>query len=109
ALSDHLVRGRWEQVRTPTPAELNATLVLSLPIAEASAKVRTGPPVDDEEDYALPVWAGVVPLALSAGTPEPDSRLEQEIHPPARVRGGLQGSGPRRVIDPHGMRKIWAL
>jgi nitroimidazol reductase NimA-like FMN-containing flavoprotein (pyridoxamine 5'-phosphate oxidase superfamily) len=87
ALSDHLVRGRWEHVRTPTPAELNATLVLSLPIAEASAKVRTGLPVDDEEDYGLPVWAGVIPLALSAGTPEPDSRLDQDIHPPAYAAG----------------------
>jgi nitroimidazol reductase NimA-like FMN-containing flavoprotein (pyridoxamine 5'-phosphate oxidase superfamily) len=95
ALSDHLIRGRWEQVRTPSPAELNATLVLSLPIAEASAKVRTGPPVDDEEDYRLPVWAGVLPLALSAGTPAADPRLDPEINPPAYVTG-YQGPGAAR-------------
>ncbi len=62
ALSEHLVPGRWRDVRGPAPGELKATSVLSLPIDEASAKVRTGPPLDDEEDYALPAWAGVVPL-----------------------------------------------
>jgi uncharacterized protein len=63
ALSDHLIKGRWQEVRTPSPSELKGTLVLSLPIDEASAKVRAGPPVDDEDDYGLPVWAGVLPLA----------------------------------------------
>jgi nitroimidazol reductase NimA-like FMN-containing flavoprotein (pyridoxamine 5'-phosphate oxidase superfamily) len=87
ALSDQLIRGRWEQVRAPSPAELNATLVLSLPIEEASAKVRTGPPLDDEEDYSLPVWAGVLPLALSAGTPAADPRLDPEISPPFYATG----------------------
>jgi hypothetical protein len=62
-------------VREPNPQELNATLVLSLRLDEASAKVRTGPPVDDEEDYLLPVWAGVIPLAVNAGEAVPDPRL----------------------------------
>jgi nitroimidazol reductase NimA-like FMN-containing flavoprotein (pyridoxamine 5'-phosphate oxidase superfamily) len=57
------VPGRWDEVREPTKQELDATLVLSLPLDEASAKVRTGPPIDDEEDYELPIWAGVLPLA----------------------------------------------
>ena len=70
--TDKLVPGRWAEVRPPTPKELKATSVLALRIDEASAKVRTGPPVDDEEDYALPVWAGVIPLELRAGEPVED-------------------------------------
>src|SRR6185503_5224944 len=62
ALSEHIVRGRWADVREPNEEELIKTTVLELPLVEASAKVRTGPPIDDEEDYALPMWAGVVPL-----------------------------------------------
>lgn len=86
AFSEHVVRGRWADVREPTEPELKATTVLSLPIAEASAKVRTGPPLDDEEDYALNVWAGVVPLRLSAGAPITDPRLPDGIEPPAYAR-----------------------
>jgi nitroimidazol reductase NimA-like FMN-containing flavoprotein (pyridoxamine 5'-phosphate oxidase superfamily) len=86
AFSEHVVRGRWADVREPTEQELKATTVLSLPIAEASAKVRTGPPLDDEEDYALNVWAGVVPLKLSAGPPINDPRLPEGIEPPAYAR-----------------------
>ncbi|HEV2859608.1 MAG TPA: pyridoxamine 5'-phosphate oxidase family protein [Pyrinomonadaceae bacterium] len=70
--TEHVVRGRWDDVREPTPQELNATLVLRLPLAEASAKVRTGPPVDDEEDMALPVWAGELPLRVVASEPVAD-------------------------------------
>ena len=86
ALSEHLVPGRWRDVRGPAPGELKATSVLSLPIDEASAKVRTGPPVDDEEDYALPAWAGVVPLSLKAGEPVPCPRLSPGIELPSYAR-----------------------
>jgi len=85
AFSDHVAPGRWDEARQPTEGELKATMVLALPLAEASAKVRTGPPVDDEEDYALPVWAGVVPLRVVAGEPISDPRLPPEIEPPQHV------------------------
>lgn len=74
-ISEHLIRGRWEDVRQPTDQELKATSVLEFFIEEASAKIRTGPPADDEEDYALSMWAGVLPLKLIPETPIPDSRL----------------------------------
>jgi len=82
AFSEHVIPGRWDDVRQPTEQELKATTVLSLPLKEASAKVRTGPPIDDEEDYALPVWAGVLPLKLVAGAPVSDPRLPDTIGPP---------------------------
>jgi nitroimidazol reductase NimA-like FMN-containing flavoprotein (pyridoxamine 5'-phosphate oxidase superfamily) len=82
AFSEQVMPGRWKELRETTDAELKGTLVLALPITEASAKVRTGPPKDDEEDYALPLWAGVVPLKLTAGTPIPDPRLPPGIQPP---------------------------
>jgi nitroimidazol reductase NimA-like FMN-containing flavoprotein (pyridoxamine 5'-phosphate oxidase superfamily) len=75
ALSEHMIPGRWAEVREPNERELQQTTVLSLPITEASAKVRTGPPLDDEEDYDLPVWAGVIPLRLIAETPIDDPRV----------------------------------
>jgi hypothetical protein len=75
AIVEHVVPGRWADVRPPTPNELKATAILALPIDEASAKVRTGGPLDEEEDYALPAWAGVIPLRTSAGAPVPDERL----------------------------------
>lgn len=75
AFTEHVVPGRWVEVRQPSHQEILGTLVLSLPLTEASAKVRTGPPSDDEADYNLPVWAGVVPLQLVAGAPVPDPRL----------------------------------
>ncbi len=86
ALSEHIIRERWNDVREPTETELRKTTVLSLPIAEASAKIRTGPPLDDEEDYALPVWAGVLPLRLATGEPIPDPRLPENIKVPGYVR-----------------------
>lgn len=73
--TDKIAPGRWAEIREPTTQELKATMVLSVPIQEASAKIRTGPPVDDEEDYALPVWAGVVPITQHTGTAVPDERL----------------------------------
>jgi uncharacterized protein len=85
-ISEHVIRGRWEGVRTPTEKELKATSVLEFQIEEASAKVRQGPPLDDNEDYALPVWAGVVPLRLQLGTPVPDARLAPEIALPSYLK-----------------------
>jgi hypothetical protein len=82
ALSEHIVRGRWADVREPTEQEMVQTTVLCLPIEEASAKIRTGPPLDDEEDYALPIWAGVVPLKLVTGEPINDPRLPADIPVP---------------------------
>jgi nitroimidazol reductase NimA-like FMN-containing flavoprotein (pyridoxamine 5'-phosphate oxidase superfamily) len=87
ALSDHIIPGRWDEVRVPSADELRRTLVVSVPIREASAKVRTGPPLDDEPDYDLPVWAGVLPLHLAAATPVPDPRLTLGIQPPAYATG----------------------
>lgn len=92
-ISDHLIAGRWNDVREPTAQELKATAVLELAIEEASAKVRTGPPLDDEEDYALPMWAGVLPLALTAREPLADPRLADGVEAPDYVRGyGVRSS-----------------
>lgn len=82
ALSEHMIPGRWDDVREPNERELQLTTVLSLPLDEASAKVRTGPPLDDEEDYGSSVWAGVIPLRLVASASIPDPRLPAEIDPP---------------------------
>jgi len=86
AFTEQVVRGRWKDARHPTDAELKATWVLALPLVEVSAKIRTGPPKDDEEDYSLPIWAGVVPLRLVAGAPVADARLEQDLGPPGYAR-----------------------
>ncbi len=72
ALVDKVAPGRWDEIRPPNPQELKATTILRLAVAESSAKIRTGPPIDDDEDLALPCWAGVVPLALTRGAPVPD-------------------------------------
>jgi nitroimidazol reductase NimA-like FMN-containing flavoprotein (pyridoxamine 5'-phosphate oxidase superfamily) len=85
ALTEHIVPNRWREVRPPNNLELKATTVLSLPIEEASAKIRTGNPVDDEEDYGLDVWAGVIPLKIMAGNPVSDEKLKSEISIPASV------------------------
>ena len=87
ALTEHIVPGRWADVRWPTDIELKATTVLKLPIEEASAKVRTGDPKDDEEDYAMDVWAGVLPLKLETAEPVADERLDPSITPPEYVTG----------------------
>lgn len=84
-ISDHLIAGRWNEVRKPTAKELKATSVLEFTIEDASAKTRSGPPLDDEEDYALPVWAGVVPLQLRAAAPLRDPRLEHDLAVPEYV------------------------
>ena len=85
ALVEKLVPGRWEDVRAPTDKELRATSVLRIPLEEASAKIRRGPPIDDDADYELPVWAGVVGLRLVADDPEPDRRLAPGIERPEYV------------------------
>src|SRR5512143_3691051 len=86
AFTDHVVPGRWDDVRWPNESEMRATLMLKLPLVEVSAKVRTGPPIDDEEDYALSVWAGVIPMQLSAATPVNDDRLPSGIEAPEYAR-----------------------
>ena len=95
--------GRWDEVRPPTPQELKGTRVLALDLDEASAKVRTGPPVDDDEDYELDVWAGVIPLAIQAGPLTPDPKLTPGIEPsraPCET-GVVEGLAARqRRLDP---------
>jgi uncharacterized protein len=83
ALVEKLVPGRWGDARVPTEKELRATALLRIPLEEASAKIRTGPPIDDDEDMGLPVWAGVVGLRTVPGAPEPDPLLATGIEPPA--------------------------
>jgi nitroimidazol reductase NimA-like FMN-containing flavoprotein (pyridoxamine 5'-phosphate oxidase superfamily) len=85
-ISEHIVPGRWQQVRQPTAQELKATSVLSLPLTEASAKIRTGPPKDEEADYALPIWAGVLPLRQVEGELIPDPKLLQGIPAPTNLK-----------------------
>jgi len=80
-LTNHLVPGRWEEVRETNDLELRQTMVLVLPLEEVSAKVRTGPPVDEEEDYAAPVWAGVVPISTQIGEAFPDGRVLASAKP----------------------------
>lgn len=82
AFAEQLVPGRWADVRPPSRKELKGTSVLALPIEEASAKIRTGPPIDDDEDYDLDVWAGVIPLRLQALPPEDDPLLRPGIEAP---------------------------
>jgi nitroimidazol reductase NimA-like FMN-containing flavoprotein (pyridoxamine 5'-phosphate oxidase superfamily) len=84
-ISEHLIAGRWNDVRNPSEKELKATAVLEFSIEEASAKIRTGPPLDDEEDYSLPVWAGILPVSLEAKPPIRDSRLPDDIEVPEYV------------------------
>lgn len=84
-ISEHLIAGRWADVRPPSEKELKVTAVLEFSIEEASAKIRTGPPVDDAEDYNLPIWAGVIPLELKAAEPIPDAA--DAIPMPEYLRG----------------------
>ncbi|MGG6265423.1 pyridoxamine 5'-phosphate oxidase family protein [Leptolyngbya sp. AN03gr2] len=91
AFTEHIMHNRWSEVRPPTTQELNGTLVLSLPIGEASAKVRSGPPKDDEADYALPVWAGELPLRVVAGDAIADPRLSPETEIPSYIQNYGRG------------------
>ncbi len=79
ALSEHILPHRWDDARQPNEKELKATSVLRIPIEEFSAKVRVGPPIDDEEDYSFPTWAGVIPQEMEWGTPIPDERCQREL------------------------------
>ncbi len=88
AVSDQLLPGRWEDARQPTEKELKATSVVAVEIEEASVKVRTGPPGDDEPDYDLPVWAGVLPLNWHWGAPQADPRLKEGISLPGYLPEG---------------------
>jgi uncharacterized protein len=83
ALSEHILPGRWDDARQPNEKELKATLVLRLPVDEFSAKVRSGPPIDDLEDYSFPTWAGVIPLEMVARDPISDPRLQHGREAPA--------------------------
>jgi nitroimidazol reductase NimA-like FMN-containing flavoprotein (pyridoxamine 5'-phosphate oxidase superfamily) len=85
-LAEHILLGRWDDARQPNDRELKATSVLRLPIEEFSAKVRTGPPIDDEEDYSFPTWAGVIPLEMRTGSAINDPRLDPAPAVPDYVR-----------------------
>ena len=85
-ITDHLIPGRWSAARQPTGKEMAATAVLSLPLTEASVKIRTGMPIDEPEDYDLDVWAGVLPISVAFGSPVPDPLLRAEIPVPAHIR-----------------------
>jgi hypothetical protein len=101
ALIEHMAPGRMRELRTPTDAELDATLVLGMEIEEASAKVRSGDPLDAKADLELDIWAGTVPLALTSGAPKPDVKLREGIamseaaaKRAARIRLQADLSGP---------------
>jgi len=84
--TEHVMKGRWDDVRQPTEQELKATIVLALPLEEVSAKVRTGGPIDDEPDYTLPVWAGVLPLQVSVKPPIADEKRQRDQPIPAYLK-----------------------
>jgi nitroimidazol reductase NimA-like FMN-containing flavoprotein (pyridoxamine 5'-phosphate oxidase superfamily) len=86
ALVEHVAEGRWDEARQPTPSEMTATTVLAISLEEASAKVRSGPPIDEEGDLGLDVWAGVVPLRMVASNPVPDPKLSPSIDVPGYAR-----------------------
>ena len=85
ALVEHVARGRADDARMPNQRELDQTTILAIPIEEASAKIRTGPPKDDAEDMDLPVWAGVLPIRTVPGEPDPDPELRDGVEPPGYV------------------------
>ena len=90
ALVERIAPGRWDRIREPSDKEMRSTTILSLPIDEVSAKVRTGPPLDEGEDLALPVWAGVVPLRVTAAAPVDDPALSQDLEPADDIAGFLR-------------------
>ena len=87
AFTEHLWPGRWDMLRPASAQELKATTVLSLKLDECSAKVRSGPPGDDEEDYALPIWAGIIPVTMQVQAPTDDPRLIAGLSPPEHIAG----------------------
>src|SRR5215813_6479396 len=100
--TEHIMKGRWEEIRWPTEQELKATTVLALPLEEVSAKVRTGGPIDDEEDYSLPVWAGVLPLPVLPAVPIADAHLKAGTAVPQYMNAYVRGS--RRQAQPPQMK-----
>jgi uncharacterized protein len=86
SISEHILPGRWSDVRKPNNVELRQTAVLRLPLTEASAKIRSGPPIDEEGDYSLPVWAGEVPFSLAFRKPVADPQLRRGIKLPSYLR-----------------------
>ena len=92
AFTEHMIPGRWQDARIPSDRELKGTTVLSLPIDEGSAKVRTGQPQDDPQDYSLAIWAGELPLKLTAGIPIPDPQLIPEIAIPQNLVNYRRGA-----------------
>jgi nitroimidazol reductase NimA-like FMN-containing flavoprotein (pyridoxamine 5'-phosphate oxidase superfamily) len=98
ALTEHVARGRWNDARKPTRKELDATTVIAMTIESASAKVRTGPPNDDEQDYTLPIWAGVVPLEVAANQPIDDPRLLAQIDAPQYAKHYVRKAG-RKLLS----------
>jgi len=95
AIVEHIVPGRWAEARAPSENELKATAVLALPIDEASAKLRSGPPEDDEPDYELAIWAGVIPFSSEPSWPLADARLSAGVPVPQTVAGYRRGGSPR--------------
>lgn len=91
AITEHVMPGRWDDARRPNPKEMDATSVVLMAIEEATAKVRVGPPGDDDEDYALPIWAGVLPAQISYAAPEADPRLGDGIDLPGYVESYWRG------------------
>jgi hypothetical protein len=94
-ITDHIVPQRWDEVRGPNPLEMKQTIVLALPLEEVSAKVRVGPPADDDEDYALPIWAGVVPVRTQLGEPVGDGRVLPEVQTVDIARFALRTASPK--------------
>ena len=92
ALTEHVARGRWNDARKPTQKELDVTTAIAMEIETASAKIRQGPPGDEEEDYQLPIWAGIVPLQLHAMPPVNDPKLSVHIPTPAYVQKYARGA-----------------
>lgn len=90
-ITEHLVPNRWADVREPYKNEMQKTMILSFTLDEASAKIRTGDPIDDEEDYALPVWAGILPLKVQASAPIPDPRLIPSVSIPEYLHNYKRG------------------
>src|SRR6185369_12389912 len=105
AVTEHLIPGRWQEARLPNRKELNGTRVVSIEIDEASAKVRVGPPVDEEEDYALPVWAGILPLHEMPLPPVQDQLQSEEIPLPNYIAGYSRTSSPHGRTGDYPMNK----
>lgn len=96
--SEHLLPGRWAEIRGPSEQELKGTSVLAIELEEVSAKVRTGPPADDKEDYALPVWAGVLPIEIKFGEPAADPKLTAKVGVPEYVKKASRKRDHRGTI-----------